>query len=184
MISDDDQVDDENLFRLMEEEEHMAVSLDISQLERSCFTKRCSSTRRRRGRAWRRYSTWRWSTMRPTCLASGKFPQSWKLTFLQDLSGLLTPPWPRITPSGRCPLLHFSGKDKLFHYTPFCIAYIIHHVTWFIMMIFPSFQLILNYHRFLFVRIPNYKNSGIQRQSFILEISTTRKRFTDCFSFQ
>ena len=45
---------------------------------------RCSSTRRRRGRAWRRCSTWRWSMTRPTCLASGKSPQcdnDWILYF-------------------------------------------------------------------------------------------------------
>ena len=81
--------------------------------QQSSLTTRCSSTRRRRGRAWRRCSTWRWSTTRPTCLASGKSQsQSWKmnLKFLQDLSGLLTPPWPRITPCGLYQLLRFSGK--------------------------------------------------------------------------
>ena len=37
---------------------------------------RCSSTRRRRERAWRLCSTWRWSTTRRTCSASGEPP--WK----------------------------------------------------------------------------------------------------------
>ena len=156
----------------MEEEEHMAVSWDIltnTGTDQSYLTKRCSSTRRRRGRAWRHCSTWRWSTTRPTCLASGKSQsQSWKMKFLQDLSGLLTPPWPRITPCGLYQLLRFSGKGIIRNLT----RYSSHHLN--------SIPTLLCIY---LGKIQNYTNAGIQHQSFILETSTTRKRLINRLLF-
>ena len=101
-------MDDENLFRLMEEEEHMAVS-SLFLITTSMFAKVLFYEEKKR-ESMKALQHMEMIDDEADMFGIRRVSQSQsRKQFLQDLSGLLTPPWPRIIPCGLYQLLRFSG---------------------------------------------------------------------------